>query len=182
MFFGAGTRAKRDYVGIWIWSEISHHTCVCPASVFSVARQSVFTLSNRRNHDLTGQIRVLCEILLDIQPPEGTIVPAGPRNIGVRALVQPGAKVTLNGKTINRIGVGSKVRVYRVGQVGQAEALLGYHEIGTGFGFCSGQEAVAHFGLGNATECDLEVTLPHGRGKTKRLGVRVDQLLLVHEL
>jgi hypothetical protein len=79
------------------------------------------------------------------------------------------------------MGIGSKVRVYRAGQVGQAEALLGYNEIGTGFGFCSGQEAVAHFGLGNAAKCDVEVTLPHGRGKIERLGVRVDQLLLVHE-
>jgi hypothetical protein len=78
-------------------------------------------------------------------------------------------------------GIASKVRVYRAGQVGQAKALLGYDEIRTGVGFCSGQEAVAHFGLGNATKCDVEVTLPQGRGKVKKLGVRADQLLLVHE-
>ena len=85
------------------------------------------------------------------------------------------------GKTINRMGIGSKVRVYRAGQGGQARALLGYNEIGTGFGFCSGREAVAHFGLGSAAKCDVEVTLSHGRGKIKKFGVTVDQLLLVHE-
>jgi hypothetical protein len=30
-------------------------------------------------------------------------VPAGPRNIGVRGLVQPGATVTINGKTAGNV-------------------------------------------------------------------------------
>ena len=38
-------------------------------------------------------------LIVQTSPPEGTYVPAGPRNIGVRGLVPPGAKVTLNGKT-----------------------------------------------------------------------------------
>ncbi len=48
---------------------------------------------------------LLAEPLLIVQtsPPEGTIVPAGPRNIGIRGLVQPGAKVTLNGKPIENV-------------------------------------------------------------------------------
>ena len=36
-------------------------------------------------------------------PPEGDFVPSGPRNIGVRGLVPPGAKVTINGKPIQNV-------------------------------------------------------------------------------
>ena len=42
-------------------------------------------------------------LVVQTSPPEGTVVPAGPRNIGVRGLVPPGAKVTLNGKPIENI-------------------------------------------------------------------------------
>lgn len=90
-------------------------------------------------------------------------------------------RVKVVGTTINRMGIGAKVRVYRPGMVGQAEALLGYQEIGTGFGFCSGQEAVAHFGLGELTSCDVEITLPHGKGVIRRTHVEADQLLVVYE-
>ena len=49
--------------------------------------------------------RLATEPLLVVQtaPPEGTVVPAGPRNIGVRGLVPPGAKVTLNGKPVENV-------------------------------------------------------------------------------
>ena len=45
------------------------------------------------------------EPLLIVQtlPHEGSFVPAGPRNIGIRGLVTPGAKVTLNGKPIQNV-------------------------------------------------------------------------------
>jgi hypothetical protein len=42
-------------------------------------------------------------LIVQTSPPEGTVVPAGPRNIGVRGLVQPGAKVTLNGKPVRNV-------------------------------------------------------------------------------
>jgi hypothetical protein len=42
-------------------------------------------------------------LVVQTSPPEGTVVPAGPRNIGVRGLVPPGAKVTLNGKPIENV-------------------------------------------------------------------------------
>ena len=42
-------------------------------------------------------------LVVQTSPPEGTVVPAGPRNIGVRGLVPPGAKVTLNGKTVGNV-------------------------------------------------------------------------------
>jgi len=42
-------------------------------------------------------------LIVQTSPPEGTFVPAGPRNIGVRGLVQPGATVTINGKLVGNI-------------------------------------------------------------------------------
>lgn len=42
-------------------------------------------------------------LIVQTSPPEGTFVPAGPRNIGVRGIVQPGAKVTLNGRPIQNV-------------------------------------------------------------------------------
>ena len=42
-------------------------------------------------------------LIIQTSPPEGIFVPSGPRNIGVRGLVQPGAKVTLNGKSIQNV-------------------------------------------------------------------------------
>jgi hypothetical protein len=42
-------------------------------------------------------------LVVQTSPPEGTVVPAGPRNIGVRGLVPPGARVTLNGKPVQNI-------------------------------------------------------------------------------
>jgi hypothetical protein len=34
---------------------------------------------------------------------------------------------------------------------GEADKLIGMQEIGIGFGFCSSQEAITHFGLGELT-------------------------------
>ncbi|UCG47435.1 MAG: DUF4091 domain-containing protein [Phycisphaerales bacterium] len=45
-------------------------------------------------------------LIIQTSPPEGTVVPAGPRNIGVRGLVQPGAKVTLNGRPVRNVRPG----------------------------------------------------------------------------
>ncbi|MBN2269879.1 MAG: DUF4091 domain-containing protein, partial [Sedimentisphaerales bacterium] len=49
--------------------------------------------------------QITTEPLLIVQtsPPEGTVVPNGPRNIGVRGLVEPGAKVTINGSPITNV-------------------------------------------------------------------------------
>lgn len=84
--------------------------------------------------------------------------------------------VTVRGPDgVNRQGIGSAVRIYRAGQFGNAEALLGRREIAVGFGYASGQEAVAHFGLGEEKTCDVEVTLPHGKGRLVRKGVAAGQ-------
>jgi len=90
-------------------------------------------------------------------------------------------QVRVVGKSINRMGIGCKVKVYRVGRLGESQALLGYQQIGTGYGYCSGQEAVAHFGLGDVTRCDVEVVLPFGKGAIRKRDVAADRLMLVAE-
>jgi hypothetical protein len=90
-------------------------------------------------------------------------------------------KVRVIGKTINRMGIGAKVKVYQPGKIGRPEALLGYQEIHISNGFCTGQEAIAHFGLAAATKCDVEITLPFGKGVIRRTNVKTDQLLTVTE-
>jgi len=85
------------------------------------------------------------------------------------------------GKTINRMGIGCKVRLYRAGKIGEKSALLGYNEILIDQGFCTGHEAVAHFGLGRLTKCDVEVELPFGKGRIVRRDAAADQALVLSE-
>jgi len=82
---------------------------------------------------------------------------------------------------VNRMGIGAMVRAYETGQAGKPQALLASEEIATGYGFCSGQPAVAHLGLGKSTTCDLVVTLPHGKGRIVRPHVAADQRLTIDE-
>jgi hypothetical protein len=42
-------------------------------------------------------------LIIQTSPPESTFVPSGPRNIVVRGLVPPGAKVTINGRPIQNV-------------------------------------------------------------------------------
>jgi len=60
-------------------------------------------------------------------------------------------------RNLNSMGIGAVVRVYAAGCLGEAEHLLGRHDIAIGTGYASGDEAMAHFGLGEAEQCDLEV-------------------------
>ena len=89
--------------------------------------------------------------------------------------------VRVQGRTVNRDGIGSTVRVYAAGKLGDPAALLGHQEITTGQGFCTGQEPVAHFGLGDADRCDVAVALPFGKGTIVRKGVQADQRILIAE-
>ncbi len=89
--------------------------------------------------------------------------------------------VTVAGKTINRMGIGAKVKLYKTGKAGRADALIGFQEIGTGFGFCTGTVAAAHFGLGDNTVCDVVVILPFGRGIIRKSNVQTDRTLLIRE-
>jgi hypothetical protein len=59
--------------------------------------------------------------------------------------------------------------------------LIGAREICVGYGYGSGQEAIAHLGLGPLDQCDLEVVLPHGKGRLERKGVTANQRLAIGE-
>jgi hypothetical protein len=83
------------------------------------------------------------------------------------------------GKGVNRLGIGTVVRLYAAGQLGQPAGLIGTREISAGYGYASGQEAIAHFGLGKLDECDVALILPHGKGRLERRGVKADQRLIV---
>jgi hypothetical protein len=78
---------------------------------------------------------------------------------------------------VNRNGIGSVVRVYPAGKLGQSESLLCAREIAVGYGYASGQEALAHIGLGNLDVCDVEVILPHGKGRIERKDIQANQRL-----
>ncbi|MFN0053019.1 MAG: CRTAC1 family protein [Planctomycetales bacterium] len=82
---------------------------------------------------------------------------------------------------VNRMGVGSRVNLYAEGKLGQPSALIGCREIATGYGYASGQPASAHFGLGPAQKVDVEVVLPHGKGKLTQTGVPANQVLKVRQ-
>jgi hypothetical protein len=82
---------------------------------------------------------------------------------------------------VNRMGIGSLVKVYPAGKLGDASALLGCREIAAGYGYCSGQEAVAHFGLGQEARVDIEVTLPCGKGSTTQKNVQANQRVVVKQ-
>jgi hypothetical protein len=85
------------------------------------------------------------------------------------------------GNGLNTMGIGARVDLYEPGHAGEALARIGSREIATGFGYASSQEAVAHFGLGNRTECDIVVTLPHGQGQLVRKSVKADQRLTLSQ-
>ncbi len=82
-------------------------------------------------------------------------------------------------KGINRMGIGSQVRLYPAGKLGKKSALLGAREIAIGYGYCSGQEAISHFGLGKHTAVDVEVILPHDKGKLVRKNVKANQRITI---
>ncbi len=83
------------------------------------------------------------------------------------------------GDGVNRNGIGSLVRVYPAGKLGQADALWCAREVAVGYGYASGQEAIAHFGLGEHPACDIEVILPHGQGRIEQLNVKANQRIVV---
>jgi hypothetical protein len=78
---------------------------------------------------------------------------------------------------VNRMGIGARVHLYPAGGLGDIGKRIGTREIAVGSGYASGQEAVAHFGLGPHRTCDVEVVLPHGRGRITRSGVGADRYL-----
>jgi hypothetical protein len=88
--------------------------------------------------------------------------------------------VRVTGQRMNRMGIGAQVAVYRAGKVGDAANLLGFQEISTGFGYASGQPAIAHFGLGSERRVDVLITLPD-RTEIRQTDVQADRVLVVEE-
>jgi hypothetical protein len=85
------------------------------------------------------------------------------------------------GKGVNRMCIGSRIKLYPAGKLGDATALLGCQEIAAGYGYASGQAALAHFGLGKAEMVDIEVALPHGKGKIEQKGVKANQRITIKQ-
>jgi enediyne biosynthesis protein E4 len=80
---------------------------------------------------------------------------------------------------VNRMGIGAKVKIYTAGKLGDPAALIGCRDIAVGYGYASGQPAYAHFGLGKDDKADVEIILPHGKGKIERKGVKANEVLTV---
>ena len=71
--------------------------------------------------------------------------------------------VRVKGTTMNAMGIGSQVKIYKTGMLGKPAGLLGFQEITTGYGYAGGQQALAHFGLGDEKEVDVLITFPSGK-------------------
>jgi hypothetical protein len=84
-------------------------------------------------------------------------------------------------KGVNRQGIGSRVNIYPAGRLGDSSALLGAREIATGYGYASGQPAIAHFGLGDLLSIDVEVVLPHGKGTLTHKNVKANQRVTISQ-
>jgi hypothetical protein len=80
---------------------------------------------------------------------------------------------------VNRMGIGTRVQIYPVGKLGDKAALLGCREIAVGYGYASGQAAVAHFGLGERVSVDIEAILPHGKGMLTQRNVKANQRIVM---
>ena len=76
---------------------------------------------------------------------------------------------------VNRMGIGARVLVFEASGLGKQDVRLGCREIATGYGYASSQEAIAHFGLGKVEVVDVEVILPHGKGRISRQNVQANQ-------
>jgi len=73
-------------------------------------------------------------------------------------------------------GVGSTVALYRAGEVGVPDALIGLQEIGVSVGYGAGRQPIAHFGLGGTDRVDVVIVAPDGQ-VNELLGITADQHL-----
>ncbi len=102
----AGLRALKDRVGedaYWLDPrQRSLELCRrVVQSFYDHTRDPSVLMETRRA--LAAEIEALADdplLVVQTSPPENTFVPAGPRNIGVRGLTEPGATVLINGKAV----------------------------------------------------------------------------------
>lgn len=81
------------------------------------------------------------------------------------------------GGTLNTMGIGAVVRAYEAGRAGDPRGLVARHDIAVGTGYSSGEEALAHLGLGTHSTVDLEI---RWGGETRVLrGQAADRLVVV---
>ncbi len=84
-------------------------------------------------------------------------------------------QVRVVGTTMNRMGVGAKIRALSDGK------LIGYRELYMNGGYSASRQPFAHFGLGARDSVDVEVTLP-SRGPPLRFAhVSANQVFVVTE-
>jgi hypothetical protein len=89
-------------------------------------------------------------------------------------------EVALRGApNVNPHGLGARVDVFEQGGLGDDAARIGRGEIASGFGYSSGQEVLARFGLADRASVDLRVRLPHGGAVIDRIGVRANQRIVL---
>jgi hypothetical protein len=91
-------------------------------------------------------------------------------------------EVQVTGRRMNRMGLGTRISVYRAGEQ-NAAGLAGTQEITINGGYACSRAAIAHFGLGDLEKCDLVVQFPAPADAAPLVlrGVKANQLLLVEE-
>ena len=77
------------------------------------------------------------------------------------------------------MGIGTRINVYKAGQLGKKGGFLGSKEISAGYGYASGPSSIAHFGLGSTSRVDIELILPYDKGKIVKKGIKANQLWIV---
>jgi hypothetical protein len=78
------------------------------------------------------------------------------------------------------MGVGCKIMIYKEGKSGDNKELIGCNEICLSNGYASGQTAIVHFGLGEISNVDIKIILPHNKGEIIRRNVKSNQLLIIN--
>ena len=84
-------------------------------------------------------------------------------------------RIRVAGRTFNREGIGSQIKVYADGK------LIGFQELTTGYGYASGQVAACHFGLGEASLIDVENRFPNGEMRRLDSVSELNRELIIEE-
>ncbi|MEW6089077.1 MAG: CRTAC1 family protein [bacterium] len=89
-------------------------------------------------------------------------------------------KISLEGRMSNRNAVGSWVKVYESGHLGDMKYFKGLREVTTASGFCSMSSLDVHFGLDASKKYDLEIRFTNGT-KVVKNDVSCGQTLKIKE-
>ncbi len=79
----------------------------------------------------------------------------------------------------NVFGVGATIKIYKPGESGNPDALLGIKVISVSNGYSSGTEAIAHFGIPDYNFVDIIVYMPCGGNIYKEDNVSVNQFYVI---